>query len=54
MTPGGPAPAQWRGPFNQHEGGEAVQVRRQLRWLARVLGASAGAGPAVDADAGWS
>lgn len=25
-------------PFNQHEGGEAVQVRRQLRWLAGVLG----------------
>ncbi|KKJ93617.1 acetylxylan esterase [Micromonospora sp. HK10] len=22
-------------PFNQHEGGEAVQVRRQLRWLAQ-------------------
>lgn len=25
-------------PFNGHEGGEAVQVRRQLRWLAGVLG----------------
>ncbi|MDO3705167.1 acetylxylan esterase [Micromonospora sp. C28SCA-DRY-2] len=25
-------------PFNQHEGGAAVQVRRQLRWLAGVLG----------------
>lgn len=24
-------------PFNHHEGGEAVQVRRQLRWLAEVL-----------------
>ncbi|MFG2100050.1 hypothetical protein ACGFJ5_05545 [Micromonospora echinaurantiaca] len=25
-------------PFNGHEGGEAVQVRRQRRWLAGVLG----------------
>ncbi|SBT46160.1 acetylxylan esterase [Micromonospora narathiwatensis] len=24
-------------PFNQHEGGEALHVRRQLRWLASVL-----------------
>ncbi|WP_225853659.1 acetylxylan esterase [Micromonospora sp. AMSO31t] len=41
-------------PFNQHEGGEAVQVRRQLRWLARVLGAPAGAGRPVDDRAGRS
>jgi cephalosporin-C deacetylase len=27
-------------PFNQHEGGEAIQVRRQLRWL-RTVGAAA-------------
>ncbi|MEV4754203.1 acetylxylan esterase [Micromonospora sp. NPDC049559] len=26
-------------PFNHHEGGEAVQVRRQLRWLASLLAA---------------
>ena len=25
-------------PFNHHEGGEAYQVRRQLRWLTTVLG----------------
>jgi cephalosporin-C deacetylase len=25
-------------PFNQHEGGEAVHVRRQLRWLNALLG----------------
>jgi cephalosporin-C deacetylase len=24
-------------PFNQHEGGEAVHVRRQLRWLNALL-----------------
>ena len=24
-------------PFNRHEGGEAVHVRRQLRWLGSVL-----------------
>jgi cephalosporin-C deacetylase len=24
-------------PFNHHEGGEAVQVRRQLRWLSEQL-----------------
>ncbi|WP_433280024.1 acetylxylan esterase [Micromonospora sp. CA-244673] len=42
-------------PFNQHEGGEAVQVRRQLRWLARVLGTPVAAAPAeVDGRAGWS
>ncbi|SCL13656.1 cephalosporin-C deacetylase [Micromonospora nigra] len=32
-------------PFNQHEGGEAVHVRRQLRWLAGLVG-PAGAAPA--------
>jgi cephalosporin-C deacetylase len=25
-------------PFNGHEGGEALHVRRQLRWLAERLG----------------
>ncbi|MEV5823128.1 acetylxylan esterase [Micromonospora haikouensis] len=36
-------------PFNGHEGGEAVQVRRQLAWLAGVLAAPADAtGPATD------
>jgi cephalosporin-C deacetylase len=34
-------------PFNQHEGGEAVHVRRQLTWLRARL--------AVEAPArGWS
>ncbi len=36
-------------PFNGHEHGDATQVRRQLRWLADVLGgpAALAAGPAV-------
>ncbi|ASW54422.1 acetylxylan esterase [Plantactinospora sp. KBS50] len=34
-------------PFNQHEGGEAVQVRRQLRWLAEVLAKPGPAEPAA-------
>jgi len=25
-------------PFNQHEGGEAIHVRRQLRWLSARMG----------------
>lgn len=33
-------------PFNQHEGGEAVHVRRQLRWLTSVL-AGRGGGPGL-------
>ncbi|RKN39589.1 acetylxylan esterase [Micromonospora endolithica] len=33
-------------PFNGHEGGEALHVRRQLRWLAATLGAPPAAGRA--------
>ncbi|MFD6563709.1 acetylxylan esterase [Micromonospora profundi] len=32
-------------PFNGHEGGEAVHVRRQLRWLASTLDATVTASP---------
>jgi len=32
-------------PFNGHEGGEAVHVRRQLRWLASILDATVTASP---------
>ncbi|WDZ83513.1 acetylxylan esterase [Micromonospora cathayae] len=42
-------------PFNGHEGGEAVQQRRQLRWLAALLAGpgapTAGGRPARDAEA---
>jgi cephalosporin-C deacetylase len=39
-------------PFNQHEGGEAVHVRRQLRWLRDRLDAPAGCQDPADALAG--
>ncbi|MEU3457511.1 acetylxylan esterase [Micromonospora sp. NPDC006766] len=35
--PGSPEREMHVYPFNQHEGGEAVHVRRQLRWLASAL-----------------
>ncbi|MEV4492478.1 acetylxylan esterase [Micromonospora coxensis] len=38
-------------PFNGHEGGEAVHTRRQLRWLAGVLGSSRAAPAAAGSAA---
>ena len=37
-TGGDPAKVLHAYPFNGHEGGEAVHVRRQLDWLALLLG----------------
>lgn len=38
LSPAAPETVLHAYPFNGHEGGDAVHVRRQLKWLGRVLG----------------